>query len=166
MNCSDAVSGKTKENSMARKQSEIKPISPDMPVYPIGVAARLQNVHPRTLRIYEKEGLLKPAIVGKRRMFSANDIQWISCIRKLIHDDGISIQGLKKLLEFAPCWEIAGCPEDVHTACGGAVDRCLPRTLHQAGDAAATAKAKEADLEKRKKTAQKKTAEKSIDYSA
>jgi MerR family transcriptional regulator/heat shock protein HspR len=150
---------------MARKRSEIQPISPDMPVYPIGVAARLHNVHPRTLRIYEKEGLVKPAIIGKRRMFSANDIQWISCIRKLIHDDGISIQGLKKLLDFAPCWEIAGCPEEVYAKCGAAVDRCLPRTLHAAGDDAAAKRAKQADVEKRKKTAQKKTVENSIDCS-
>lgn len=129
---------------------------PDVPVYPIGVAARLLNIHPRTLRIYEKEGLIEPAHVGSRRMFSANDIQWVTCLRSLIHDDGISIPGLKKLLNYAPCWELADCPPDVHECCEARVDRALPRTLHRAGDTAARLEAKEEDRKKRKTAAQKK----------
>ncbi len=145
-----------KENSMARKRSEIQPMRPDVPIYPIGVAARLLNVHPRTLRIYEAEGLITPAHVGSRRMFSANDIQWITCLRSLIHDEGISIPGLKKLLEYAPCWEIANCPAEVHEGCEARVDRAVPRTLHKVGDAAALKEAKKADEKKRRKAAQKK----------
>lgn len=151
---------------MARKRSEVKPISPEMPLYPIGVAAKLLNVHPRTLRIYEDEGLIQPSQIRSRRMFSANDIQWISCIRRLIHDERISVAGLKRLLDFAPCWEIAGCPEETNEACSAAVDRSIPRTLHSAGDSAAALKAKQADVEKRKKTAQKKTVEDCVDLSA
>ena len=56
---------------MARKKTEIQAIRSDVAIYPIGVAARLLNVHPRTLRIYEQEGLIRPTIIGKRRMFSA-----------------------------------------------------------------------------------------------
>ncbi len=141
---------------MARKKNEVQPMRPDVPVYPIGVAARLLNIHPRTLRIYEKEGLIEPAHVGSRRMFSANDIQWVTCLRSLIHDDGISIPGLKKLLNYAPCWELADCPPDVHECCEARVDRALPRTLHRAGDTAARLEAKEEDRKKRKTAAQKK----------
>ena len=141
---------------MARKKHEIQPMRPDVPVYPIGVAARLLNIHPRTLRIYEKEGLIKPTHMGSRRMFSANDIQWVTCLRSLIHDDGISIPGLKKLLNYAPCWELADCPPDVHECCEARVDRAMPRTLHKAGDMAARMEAKEADRKKRKTAAQKK----------
>ena len=103
---------------MARKKPEITPMGPDVPVYPIGVAARLLGVHPRTLRIYEAEGLIKPAHVGSRRLFSANNIQWITCLRSFIHDEGVSIPGLKKLLNLIPCWEVADCPAEVH---GGAI---------------------------------------------
>ncbi len=120
-----------KENSMARKRSDITPMRPDSPVYPIGVAARLLNVHPRTLRIYEKEGLITPAQVGSRRMFSSNDIQWITCIRSFIHDEGISIPGLKKLLELVPCWEVANCPAEIHENCEARVDRSIPRVPHR-----------------------------------
>jgi MerR family transcriptional regulator/heat shock protein HspR len=52
---------------MARKRTEIQAIRSDVPIYPIGVAARLLNVHPRTLRIYEQEGLVQPKMVGNRR---------------------------------------------------------------------------------------------------
>lgn len=141
---------------MARKKTEIKPMSPDVPVYPIGVAARLLGVHPRTLRIYETEGLIQPAQVGKRRLFSANDIQWINCLRSFIHDEGVSIPGLKKLLNLVPCWEVAGCPPEVHEQCRAKVDRAVPRTLHKVGDAAAALEAKEADRRKSKTAVQKK----------
>ncbi len=141
---------------MARKKTEIQPISPDAPIYPIGVAARMLNVHPRTLRIYEAEGLVEPTHVGSRRMFSANDVQWITCLRTLIPEEGISIPGLKKLLEFAPCWEIKGCPAEIHENCGGLVDRALPRMPHRAGDAAARRQAKEEERRRKQGSGQKK----------
>jgi MerR family transcriptional regulator/heat shock protein HspR len=140
---------------MARKKTEIIPISPDTPVYTIGVAARLVNVHPRTLRIYEKEGLIHPAHEGSRRFFSENDIHWILCLRSMIHDDGISINGLKKLLQLVPCWEITDCPSCVHEKCAALVDRSVPKTLYVVGDDEAARKAKEADQVRRKKVAKK-----------
>lgn len=94
----------------------------DEPVYPIGVAARMLGVHPRTLRIYENEGLIKPHYKSGRRLFSHNDIQWTACLRSMIHDDGISIPGIKKLLALVPCWEVAECPSEVHETCGAKVD--------------------------------------------
>jgi MerR family transcriptional regulator, heat shock protein HspR len=141
---------------MARKKTELQAIRSDVPIYPIGVAAKLLNVHPRTLRIYEKEGLVQPTMVGNRRMFSADDIQWITCLRTFIHEEGISIPGLKKLLEYVPCWEVSDCPPDIHLKCGGRVDRAVPRTLHPVGDAVAKVEAKESDTLKRRVTGQKK----------
>jgi len=141
---------------MARKRTEIQAIRSDVPIYPIGVAAKLLNVHPRTLRIYEQEGLVKPTLVGNRRMFSADDIQWITCLRTFIHEEGISIPGLKKLLEYIPCWEVAGCPAAIHERCTAKVDRAMPRTLHPVGDVAARGEAKEQDKQKREQAGQKK----------
>jgi len=146
----------SKENTMARKKSDIQPLRPDLPIYPIGVAAQLLNVHPRTLRIYEAEGLIKPAHRGSRRMFSPNDIRWIDCLRKMIHEQGISIPGLKKLLKLIPCWEVAGCPAEIQEGCLAMVDWSCPRTLHEVGDKVAERQAKLADLEKKKKTTGKK----------
>ena len=150
---------------MARKKTEIKAIRSNAPIYPIGVAARLLNVHPRTLRIYEKEGLVKPTLIGTRRMFSADDIQWITCLRTFIHEEGISIPGLKKLLDFVPCWEVADCPAATHENCLARVDRAVPRTLHQVGDAVARQVAKEKDSRQRTGAVQKKSASPPVDVS-
>ena len=96
------------------------------PIFPISVAAKLLDVHPRTLRIYEEEGLLKPSRQGNKRFFSNDDIEWVRCLRRLIHDEGISIPGVKKLLELTPCWEIKNCPGDVRDNCTASVDNSVP----------------------------------------
>jgi len=133
----------------SNKNVEVQPITPDTPVYSIGVAAQILGVHPRTLRIYEDEGLIKPARKRNRRFFSPNDITWIGCIRKMIHDEGISIPGIKKLLRYAPCWEITDCPKEVCESCTASVDIAVPRTLRMAGDDKAEQKAKEQDVARR-----------------
>lgn len=129
-----------------KKKVEVQPIAADTPVYSIGVAAQLLNVHPRTLRIYEDEGLVRPSRKGTRRYFSQNDIIWISCIRSMIHEEGISIPGIKKLLRYAPCWEIANCSREVCESCTARVDVAVPRSLRLAGDPEAERRAKERDI--------------------
>jgi len=101
-------------------------IDSDKPIFPISVAAKLLDVHPRTLRIYEEEGLLKPARQGNKRFFSQDDIEWVRCLRKLIHEEGISIPGVKRLLDLTPCWEIKKCSKQVREACTAFVDRTEP----------------------------------------
>lgn len=95
-------------------------------IYPISVAAKLLSVHPRTLRIYEEEGLIKPARQGNKRYFSNDDIEWVRCLRSLIHDKGISIPGIKLLLELTPCWEITKCPAEKRDACSAYIDKSMP----------------------------------------
>lgn len=96
------------------------------PIYPISVAAKLLTVHPRTLRIYEEEGLVKPARQGNKRYYSDNDIEWIKCLRLLIHEKGISIPGIKMLLDLTPCWEITSCPPEKRENCSAFIDRTQP----------------------------------------
>jgi len=134
---------------MTKRKTQVEPIRKDLPVYSISVAAKLLNLHPRTLRIYEDEGLIKPERVGNRRLYSANDLTWIGCLRRMIHDEGISIPGIKKLLRYAPCYEIADCREDVQCTCEAVVDRAIPRSLRLAGDPEGEKRAKERDLAKR-----------------
>ena len=143
---------------VAKKKSAIQPLRPDLPIYPIGVAAKLLDVHPRTLRIYEAEGLITPTHKGKRRLFSLNDIKWISCLRSMIHDQGISIPGLKRLLDLAPCWEIAECPAEVHEICEARVDKAMPRSIRQVGDEVAEKQAKAAERQAKKDLKRKKKA--------
>lgn len=119
---------------VSKKQKSMDPLDKELPLYSIGVAARLLKVHPRTLRIYEDEGLVRPHRQGARRMYSQNDLQWIACLRSAIHEQGISIPGVKKLLRYATCYEIVECPEQVSCVCDAVVDRVVPRKIRLAGD--------------------------------
>ncbi|BHH84176.1 MerR family transcriptional regulator [Desulforhopalus sp. 52FAK] len=135
---------------MVRKKPAAEPIKKSVPIYPISVAAKLLDIHPRTLRIYEDAGLLKPERKGNRRLYSANDITWVGCLRKMIHSDGISIPGIQKLLRYATCYEISDCPEKINCNCDAVVDRAIPKSLRIAGDAVAEKRAKQLDTALRK----------------
>ncbi len=95
----------------------------NMPLYTIGVVSELLGTTNQTLRLYEKHGLIKPFRKNKNRFFSENDIKWLFCIRELIHNKKISIEGIKKLLNYAPCWEIMDCPEKIKDKCLAYKDR-------------------------------------------
>ncbi len=92
-------------------------LAKDKALFTIGIAAEMLEVHPRTLRIYEEEGLIKPLRKGKWRYFNLDDIDWITCLRDMIHVNGISIAAIKKLLSYTPCWNIADCPFEKRKEC-------------------------------------------------
>src|SRR5258707_10123473 len=74
---------------------------PRRPVYIISVAAGIVSVHPRTLRIYEDEGLLCPARTPTNiRLYSDEDIRRIQWIRHLTRDRGVNLAGIKILFEL------------------------------------------------------------------
>ncbi len=76
-------------------------ISLDKPVFPISVVADILEVHQRTLRIYNEEGILIPARSPKnRRLYSVNDIEKGKFIQYLSRELGINIIGIKIILEF------------------------------------------------------------------
>jgi MerR family transcriptional regulator, heat shock protein HspR len=74
---------------------------PERPVYVISVAASIVSVHPRTLRIYEDEGLLCPARTPTNiRLYSENDIRRILWIRHLTRELGVNLAGIRILFEL------------------------------------------------------------------
>ena len=74
---------------------------PRRPVYVISVAAGIVSVHPRTLRIYEDEGLLCPARTPSNiRLYSENDIRRLTWIRHLTRERGVNLAGIKLLFEL------------------------------------------------------------------
>lgn len=101
-------------------------LSEQRPVYTIGTAAEILGVHPRTLRLYEDAGLIRPARKNNRRFYSANDLQWIGCLRYMIHEQGLNQEGLRRLLALIPCWEIKDCPPEGKAECSAWVDRGSP----------------------------------------
>jgi MerR family transcriptional regulator/heat shock protein HspR len=69
-------------------------------VYVISVAAELAGVHPQTLRIYERKGLVEPArTVGGSRRYSEDDILLLQRIQALT-DEGLNLAGVKRVLEL------------------------------------------------------------------
>lgn len=86
-------------------------------LFTISIAAEMLDVHPRTLRIYEQKGLIRPMRKGKWRYFNIDDIDWVTCLREMIHSNGISIAAIKKLLRYTPCWNIANCSFENRKEC-------------------------------------------------
>jgi MerR family transcriptional regulator/heat shock protein HspR len=74
---------------------------PARPVYVISVAASIVSAHPRTLRIYEDEGLLCPARTPTNiRLYSENDIRRLTWIRHLTRERGVNLAGIRILFEL------------------------------------------------------------------
>jgi MerR family transcriptional regulator/heat shock protein HspR len=74
---------------------------PERPVYVISVAASILRVHPRTLRIYEDEGLVCPARTPTNiRLYSEQDIRRVLWIRHLTQNLGVNLAGIRILFEL------------------------------------------------------------------
>ncbi|MGZ6267599.1 MAG: MerR family transcriptional regulator [Candidatus Limnocylindrales bacterium] len=74
---------------------------PGRPCFVISVAAGMVHAHPRTLRIYEDEGLLAPARTPTNiRLYSENDIRRILWIRRLTQERGVNLAGVRILFEL------------------------------------------------------------------
>ena len=74
--------------------------SPQHAVYVISVAAELAGVHPQTLRIYERKGLLEPArTAGGSRRYSDLDIALLLRIQELTNE-GLNLAGVQRVLEL------------------------------------------------------------------
>ena len=72
------------------------------PCYVISVAARLVDLHPQTLRYYEREGLIEPArSPGNVRLYSARDIERLRRIVRLTADLGVNLAGVEVIMNMA-----------------------------------------------------------------
>ena len=75
-------------------------ISDDTPVYVISVAAYLSNLHPQTLRQYDRLGLVSPArTAGRNRLYSARDIERLLEVSRL-SDAGLNLEGIRRILDL------------------------------------------------------------------
>lgn len=81
-------------------------------VYVISVAAELAGVHPQTLRIYERKGLLEPArTTGGNRRYSDADLHRLQRIHKLT-EEGMNLAGVARILELET--RVAALQAEVH----------------------------------------------------
>ena len=70
------------------------------PRYFISIAAELASCHPRTLRIYEEEGLLQPQRRNNLRLYSEADIQRVRIIRFLTRRQRVNLAGVRVILQL------------------------------------------------------------------
>jgi len=71
------------------------------PLYMIGVVAEMLEVHPQTLRFYEKKGLLRPSrSVGRTRLYSQDDVEELGRLLRLTRDMGVNLAGAEVILKM------------------------------------------------------------------
>jgi len=73
----------------------------DEPVYLISVVATMLNIHPQTLRQYEREGLVEPSRTqGRMRLYSQRDIDRMKLILRLTRQMGVNLAGVDIVLQL------------------------------------------------------------------
>ena len=78
----------------------------DRALFVISVAAELAGVHPQTLRMYERKGLVKPARTeGRARRYSQRDIEHVQLIQSLTQDEGMNLAGVQMVMELTRSME-------------------------------------------------------------
>jgi MerR family transcriptional regulator/heat shock protein HspR len=76
-------------------------LTDDTPVYVISVAAQISGLHPQTLRAYDRLGLVSPGrSAGRGRRYSLRDILILREVQRLSQEEGINLNGIKRILEL------------------------------------------------------------------
>ncbi len=73
----------------------------DRPLYVISVAAELVDMHPQTLRLYERKGLIEPSrSSGQTRLYSQRDVDHLREIRRLTQELGVNLAGVEEIIRL------------------------------------------------------------------
>ena len=76
-------------------------IDPDAPIFVISVAAQLAEMHPQTLRGYDRLGLVIPGRTrGRGRRYSLRDIARLRHIQYLSQTEGINLEGIRRIIDL------------------------------------------------------------------
>ena len=88
------------------------------PVYTIGIAAKLVGVSVHLLRVYEKEGLILPhKTPSGHRHYSDLELEKVRCIRRMISQNGMNFEGIRRMLALVPCWRLRKCTDHEKGSC-------------------------------------------------
>jgi len=78
----------------------------DEPVYLISIVSKLLDVHPQTLRLYEREGFVRPKRANKQRIYSETDIEKLNLILQLTRELGVNRAGVDIILRMRRRMEV------------------------------------------------------------
>jgi len=71
------------------------------PIFMISIVAQMLHIHPQTLRLYEREGFVKPSRTqGNTRVYSQKDVEQLKMIRRLTRDLGINLAGVQVIMDL------------------------------------------------------------------
>jgi len=98
----------------------------DKPMLNIGIVAQFLEVHPETLRIWEKNNLIHPARKNKQRLYSNNDLKRLKFIHNLINIKGLNIAGVQQVLAMYSCWKTKSCQDSYARNKSETVNRSKP----------------------------------------
>jgi len=83
------------------ERQDDRSIDRDKPLYVISVAAELVDMHPQTLRLYERKGLIEPSrSSGKTRLYSQRNIEQLREIRRLTQELGVNLAGVEEIIRL------------------------------------------------------------------
>jgi MerR family transcriptional regulator/heat shock protein HspR len=89
------------KRAAAEEEAEPGPAPGRGKYYMISVVAKSYGVHPQTLRLYEREGLLKPSRTeGNTRLYSEDDLRQLEVILNLTRDLGVNLAGVEIVLNM------------------------------------------------------------------
>lgn len=78
-----------------------QPMDPNLPLFTVTVAARLADMHPQTLRGYERLELVIPSRTkGRARRYTLNDVARLRHIQMLSQEEGINLEGIRRILSL------------------------------------------------------------------
>ena len=80
------------------------------PVYPIGVISELLNVHPETVRAWERAGVVQPPQRrGGKRFYTDGELKRLQFVQGLVAE-GLNVTAIRHYLRLYPCWQMNDCP--------------------------------------------------------
>ena len=96
-------------------------------LYSIGQASRAVKLAVPTLRMYEKHGILIPYKTPTgRRFYSDADLDRVRCIRHMIKEVGLNLEGMRRLFALLPCWKIKPCGKSDREKCPAFLESTRP----------------------------------------
>ncbi len=99
----------------------------DDPVISIGVLAERVGLSVSAIRRYESEGLILAARTPSgHRLYSHEDIDRVQNIRRMIQDQGLNAEGIRRIQALLTCWELLPCGDEDREACPAYRDSTRP----------------------------------------
>ena len=78
----------------------------ELPIYLISIVSKMLNVHPQTLRLYEREGFIRPKRTKKQRLYSEKDVEQLNFILQLTRELGVNRAGVDIILRLRHRMEV------------------------------------------------------------